>query len=859
MTIEEQFLTAMQAAGLEPDCSIVADGKLHRFRDRQDKAGSRNGYYTLFSDGIPSGSFGSWKLDIKETWSATPEKAMTIEQRKQWRERIARAREEREKAEEEQRAECRKWCGKTCKTAKDATDDHPYLQRKGVHSYGLKCLRNSLIIPVKDMAGTIHGVQFIRPDGDRKFKAGSAKTGHFFTIGKAKDNTVIVCEGYATGASIHQATGRCVIVAFDVRNLQPVAEVIRAARPEIKIIIAADNDAWKKEKQEDGTFIYLDAKPEENTGIIDATKAACAVGGYLAKPTFQDTTNRPTDFNDLHLAEGLGRVKEYIEAAQPVPPPSSPNNIPPDAKIESPAEKSSTDKAPAETGHDEPPADNQVAPADTWDAPLLFGEIDTPEIPAHLLPGYLGEFCQAVSDATQTPPGLAVMFALAAVAACLAKRFEVSPYGEEYFEPVNVWTVTALDPGNRKTAVKTAITAPLTEWEQEEAARLRPDIKRIKHQREINQKAIDQIKARAAKADTSAAGRDELLKEITEIEEDTPDELIAPRLWTDDTTPERLQSLLLDHGERMALLSDESGVFEVMGGLYSGGKANLNVFLQGHAGSSVRVDRQGRTVMLHRPALTFGLTVQPDVIADLGKGNKTCFRGNGTLARFLYCLPKSRIGTRDVTQRVVIAKEVKEAYRAGIMNLLAIEPDLDSKGKEKARILILDTGALEAWHQFSQYIEDRQGPDGEFYSFQDWTSKLPGAALRIAGLFHVVEHGAEVSTINAQTIERALDLCELLITHAQTAFETMGSEPAQNDAQIVLRWIIATGKPSFRQNEAIKSMRQFRTVDRLEKALKILTARNIISEPFKRNSGGRPSVLYAVNPAILHPAQVKAG
>ena len=88
------------------------------------------------------------------------------------------------------------------------------------------------------------------------------------------------------------------------------------------------------------------------------------------------------------------------------------------------------------------------------------GDIETPDLPSTLLPGYLGDYCQAVTQATQTPSGMAVMFALSTVAACLQKRFEVSPYADDYREPLALWTVTALDPGNRKTAVKNAMAEP---------------------------------------------------------------------------------------------------------------------------------------------------------------------------------------------------------------------------------------------------------------------------------------------------------------------------------------------------------------------------------------------------------------
>lgn len=488
--------------------------------------------------------------------------------------------------------------------------------------------------------------------------------------------------------------------------------------------------------------------------------------------------------------------------------------------------------------------------AQSWPEPLLFGEIETPEIPCTLLPGYLGEYCRAVTEAAQTPQGLAVMFGLATVAACLQKRFEVSPFGDDYTEPLSLWTITALDPGTRKTKVKNDMTAPLVEWEQEKAREMEKDIKRVKTKRDINFKQIEQIKNKAAKPETSDLDKEGYLNDIMRIERGTPDEIHTPRIFSDDVTPERLQGLLSDNGERMALLSDEGGVFEVMAGLYNNGRVNMNVFLQGHAGSPVRVDRQGRAVVLDKPALTFGLAVQPEVISDLAEGSKSRFRGNGTLARFLYCIPRSTVGHRDITRRAVIPESIKAEYRTGIILLLNIEPVFDEKGKERPRILTLSQDALESWIQFSQYIESKQGQQGEFYNIQDWTSKLPGAALRIAGLLHVVEHGAGLPTIGRQTIERALDICDMLIKHAQAAFDLMGEDPASTDAKVVLEWIVSHRLASFTQNEAYRGIRRFRYIERLEKALKVLTARYIISEPVKMNTGGRPSISYTVNPDI---------
>lgn len=494
------------------------------------------------------------------------------------------------------------------------------------------------------------------------------------------------------------------------------------------------------------------------------------------------------------------------------------------------------------------PATQSVA----WEEPVLFGSMETPEISAGMVPGFLGKYCAAVSEATQTPPALAVAMGLSVISSCVQKRFEISPY-EGYTEPTNIWTCSGSDPGTRKTAVKTALTLPLTHWEKEKADAMKTDILRSKHMRDINLKRIEQLKAKASKPETEAAVRDACMREIINIENDTPEELLSPRLWTDDVTPERLQGLLCDHKERISLISDEGGTFEVMAGLYNNGRSNVNVYLQSHAGAETRVDRQGRLVILHRPALTFGLTVQPQVIADLVQGNKARFRGNGMLARFLYLMPKSNVGHRDVTRHTSIPEGIRAAYNDGIFKLLNIPPVFDERGQERARVVTLHPDALSSWMQFSAYIESKQGEDGEYHSIRDWTSKLPGAALRIAGIFHLVEHGEQTPIISKDIMGKALDLSELLISHARAAFDLMGSEQAVNDAKIVFTWLHSLPGSHFTQREALKRHEgRFKRLERLTKALDVLVERHIISPP-KTNIAdrrGRPSIYYQINPAI---------
>jgi len=297
--IINNFTQAMQNAGIEPPAKIIADGKLHRFVT-SGKSKNANGWYVLHVDDPAAGVFGDWKRDISETWCFKSGPTMTPAEKAVYAEKMEAVRRlwngEREKIQ----TECRTWCSEAWEKAEPASNEHPYLKLKGVNAYGLKSFKDRLIIPVRDIAETIHGAQFIGPDGNKRFKVGTDKAGHFFKIGQSTDNTIIVCEGYATGASIHEATGYDVVIAFDAGNLRPVAENIRASYPDAKIIIAGDDDHLT----------------EGNPGRTKATEAARGVNGFLAVPVFPNNRGpKDSDFNDLARLSGLETVNTCIEAA----------------------------------------------------------------------------------------------------------------------------------------------------------------------------------------------------------------------------------------------------------------------------------------------------------------------------------------------------------------------------------------------------------------------------------------------------------------------------------------------------------------------------------------------------------------
>jgi putative DNA primase/helicase len=189
------------------------------------------------------------------------------------------------------------------------TGSSPYLQRKGVEISGgwVRYLGPNVVVPMVryDLpeGERIKGVQIIRPDGEKRFTAGMEKKGTAAVIGLHADrDPILICEGLATAASCWLSMSRIyrVVVAFDAGNLLPVAEIIRSQHPHAPILICADDD-------------YL---TEGNPGRVKAVAAATQVDGRVVYPIFRSRGGaKLTDFNDLHVTEGLPEVTEQLVSA----------------------------------------------------------------------------------------------------------------------------------------------------------------------------------------------------------------------------------------------------------------------------------------------------------------------------------------------------------------------------------------------------------------------------------------------------------------------------------------------------------------------------------------------------------------
>jgi phage/plasmid primase-like uncharacterized protein len=280
---------------------LIPDGQIHRVAHISSKKGAVDGWYILHTGGkIPVGVCGCWKEPSFESkWVADTGRAMTFSERLEHDKLIAEIRAKREAERLATQAEVATQAEDEVSTYADASADHPYLVRKRIAPNGIKIDRaGRLVVPVSDSSGEILSYQTIDADGNKRFLKGGKIEGGFYEL-RGNRKVIFIGEGFATCASIHQATGFTTLVAFDCGNLAKVAKSAKEMFLGSRIVICADNDQFT----------------EGNPGIAKAKAAASLVFGEIVYPTFNesDLPSKPTDFNDLHTLQGIEAVKEQIE------------------------------------------------------------------------------------------------------------------------------------------------------------------------------------------------------------------------------------------------------------------------------------------------------------------------------------------------------------------------------------------------------------------------------------------------------------------------------------------------------------------------------------------------------------------
>ena len=570
----ESFRTAMAASGLRTPDTIVADGNLHRFHVDGDKPRSKNGWYVLHPDSPAAGAYGSWKHDITATWCDRNPDTLTPDERAAFARRMDEARKRRDVDLEMRRQEARDKAALIWAAAPPAPADHPYLVSKRIQPHIARLSRDALVIPVRSPDGVLQSLQFIAPDGSKLFLSGGMKRGCYATIGKPGD-TVLVAEGFATAASLHESTGHAVAIAFDAGNLEPVAQALRLKLPTTQIIIAADNDDTRACRDCGAAFSvadHPDVCPEcgsvhrqRNVGVEAAAKAAAAVGGTVVAP------DEPGDWND---APDPARVAAVAAA------------------------------------------NDNVTPVD------LFAEFPAPEIDRDMLPAAISDYAFDAAALIGASPAMIAMPALVACAAALHDGVRIQPKRHEsgWTESARLWCAVVGSPSVKKSPAIKRATRRLRKIDME----LHEDNARDAARHATEQDAYKEALKAAKKSGDPAPTPPEPAKN--------------DRMVVEDITVEALSEVLKTNARGVLCIQDElSGWFGSMDA-YSGGKAggkDRAHWLEAYNGGGRVVDRVMRgTVAIPNWSVSMIGGIQPDAIRRIA-ANMT---DDGLMQRFMIVI-----------------------------------------------------------------------------------------------------------------------------------------------------------------------------------------------------------------------------
>jgi hypothetical protein len=492
-----------------------------------------------------------------------------------------------------------------------------------------------------------------------------------------------------------------------------------------------------------------------------------------------------------------------------------------------------------------------------WPEPIPLSDVrGLPDFPVERLPDWLREFVVSVARETQTALCVPAMVALAAVAATVQRKVAVH-IREGWTESLAIYSVTALPSANLKTPVFKMACAPLELAERVMATQLKDAIVQAENKRQNIQARLAATRKCAAKAKDETE-RIPLEDETKKLAGELADHRVpgVPRLVANDVTEESLGTLLMQNDGRIFVASDEGGPFRNMAGRYQNGSPFFEAFKHGHNAGTIRVDRQHREPV-HVPlaSITLALMVQPAVLRSLKSTPE--FRGEGLLARFLYCIPESTVGRRDFTAEGVPI-HVAERYREKVRALLAIAFASDEHGACVPHVQELSFPARELLLAFRVGLEPRLGPGGDLAHIGDWAGKLAGAAARIAGILHLAKFAGSAEPwlipIQVESMDAAITIArDFLLPHALGAFSMIGGGPETELAEEILAWVRRHKLQLFTKRELHRHMR--RRVDNpgeWNAPLALLVENGWIRElAVEAGRKGRPSKEYEVNPVAL--------
>lgn len=722
MNYIDLFRSAIIGSGLHAPSEIIADGKVHRY-SANGKPNNTAGWYVLNYTNQPYGAFGDYSLDVKKTWRApgfSGAKINTVNTPQIKNDSYFEAKLKAKKI----------W------DSASITITHPYLDAKCVKPFGTKKKGNSLIVPLlKD--NEIQSLQFIYPDGKKRFLSGGLIKGCHYYLGEPKVR-IYVCEGFATAASVHEATNECTVVAFNSGNLMEVVGEVKKKYPNKTIIVCADDD-----KTDVGLKSALKVSKTHNCQILIPRINQLKVDGI-------------SDFNDVHKQFGLEQVLAIIQSDQT-------------QLIESATAALSAQSQPQ-----------------AWADPIdLQKLIDPSSYPINSLPKILRDAVIEVVNFVQCPVELAACSALSA--ASLSTQHIANVSRSNGLEgPISLYFLVIAESGERKTSADNYFSREISAWEINQHLNLKGKIQKNEIAQEVWKAELDGIKQKINESVKSNVTNVDHQAKLEELEKNRPPLLKVPRLIYTDVTPEKLGFNLANTWPSAGIFSSEAGAFF---GSYAMGSDNLMKYLSMlnllWDGKTINIDRRTQeSYKVINARFSIGLAVQPETLQSFMGGSKNLARNIGFAARFLIAYPISTQGRRFFKEESTKWHKLGH-FESKLRSLLDEEATVHQTDPNKVKLLKFSNEAKKVWIAFHDAVEYEIREQGLFCQIKDCASKAADNVARLSAIFHLLERGSNNSYIQEDHVASACEIVEWHLEQAKRYFvENNQSRDGKNVARL---------------------------------------------------------------------------
>lgn len=797
---------------------IPADGRFHETDIEGDPRGKGDGRIKFFLDGA-GGVAINWKGGETLPFFADDGRTLTDAELRERNRKRQEAIKQADADEAARHASATKKALPIVEKATPATAAHGYLQRKGIGPHGALLHSDGRLILAMQIGKELYSIQFIAADGTKRFLPDGRVKGCYFLIGTAAEaketGALLICEGFATGASIREATGLPVVVAFNAGNLLDVAKFIRSKLPDVQIIIAGDFDA-------------------SGTGQKAATEAAQAVNGLAVLPQFTPedlaTDKPPSDWNDLARLRGANAVREAVEKAL--------QGTQPNAVVPTPSTPTTTSATESDSNG--------------WPEPQpLAAKIEPEPYPLDALPATIRAAVIEVQAFTKAPVPMVASAALAALSLAIQSHVDIKR-AEKLHGPVGLFSLTIADSGERKSTCDSFFTSAIRDYQAEQAELAKPVLEKYRAKiaawEAKRAGMLDAIK-QASKASKNTAN---IERELHQHEQEKPEPPKVPKLLRGDDTPENLAFVLAREWPSAGAISAEGGIIFGSHGMGSESAmrnmALLNILWDGGSLDIGRRSKESFTVSNAR--LTVAIQIQEATLREFFAKSGALARGTGFLARFLVAWPESTQGFRPFTEAPANWPHLAEFNRriAAILNQPA---PIDDSGALTPVMMMLAPKAKAAWIEYHDAIESELASGGELYDVRDVASKSADNAARLAALFHVFEHGAG-GAVGLASFEGASRIAAWHLHESRRFFGELALPAELADAARLDTWLIQhcqRKRTHFIGKNFVRQHGPLRDGARLDAAIRELA--NL--ERLRLDRDGKHLTIF-VNPALVEVA-----